>query len=160
MVLMGASGFEVSDRGRGTSSHDLGSETRPLPGRPAEVVVGSDEARIRFADGRKTIHPYDGRVFFSVEVTAPTLSARLEQVTNTHLTWRVQATTWSAEVTTLFAPEIVDNPNNFHQHRGDPGSHQPGSKRGGTSHTRRRNVLARAKGQAPAFRWSTRTKTR
>ncbi len=154
------------------SSHDLGSETRPLPGEPAEVVVGSDEGWIRFADRREMIHPHDGRVFFSVEVTAPTLSARLERVTNfadghglvdflaaqlstatpgnakpgnpthdnpapgnakpgnasewtsadrdltvtlknTHLNWRIQATNWSAEVTTPFTPKIVDDLRDF-----------------------------------------------
>lgn len=60
-------------------SANLDAETRPLPG---EVVIGSDEARIRFADRRQMIHPYDGRVFFAVELTAPSLTARLDRVTN------------------------------------------------------------------------------
>ncbi len=61
------------------NGRDLSTETRPLPG---EVVVGSDEARIRFSDRREMIHPYDRRVFFAVELTAPTLTARLDNVTN------------------------------------------------------------------------------
>lgn len=57
---------------------DLSNATRALPG---EVTVGSG-ARIRFADRVEMIHPWDGRVFFSVEICAPALSARLDRVTN------------------------------------------------------------------------------
>lgn len=59
-------------------TYDLGNATRPRPG---EIVVG-DRARIRFADRVEMIHPWDGRVFFSVEISAPALSARLDRVTN------------------------------------------------------------------------------
>ncbi|PWK81978.1 ubiquinone/menaquinone biosynthesis C-methylase UbiE [Lentzea atacamensis] len=58
-------------------TRDLGDATRFLPG---ELVVGTD-ARIRFADRVEMIHPWDGRVFFSVEITAPRFGARLDRVT-------------------------------------------------------------------------------
>lgn len=61
------------------SRRDLSTETRPLPG---EVVTGSYGTEIRFTDRREMIHPYDGRVFFAVELTAPKFSARLDRITN------------------------------------------------------------------------------